>query len=289
MSKWFLLISFFISHSLAAMEWPLPNANMVSNFGYNDQGRPALGTVFEGEGDILAADGGELIFSCSGKDFASRLPSALGAWSAIDHGDGLVSIYGRYEDQGRVQQPSQVEGGTPIAKAGSSGWSGRNGLYFQLFDRKERRWVNASMVITPFPDTVPPQILGMQLRNAQNQVDNRLMTNVQLRISQGRYIIEVNTIDTLMNIRGVPLAPHRILCSVNGVEVGVLSFETINARDGMLMVSRNGLVPASQVYANYPVLEVGEVQLNRGQAILEVIVQDITGNSRNAQARMIVE
>jgi hypothetical protein len=57
----------------------------------------------------------------------------------------------------------------------------------------------------------------------------------------------------------------------------------------MLMVSRNGLIPALQVYSNYPVLEVGEVQLNRGQAILEVIVQDITGNSRNAQARMIVE
>jgi hypothetical protein len=144
------------------------------------------------------------------------------------------------------------------------------------------------MVITPFPDTVPPQILGMQLRNAQDQVDARLMTGVQLRINQGRYIIEVNTIDTL-NIRGAPLAPHRILCSVNGTEAGVLSLETISARDGMLMVSRNGLIPVSQVYANYPALEIGEVLLNRGQAILEVIVQDIAGNSRNAQARMIVE
>jgi hypothetical protein len=199
-----------------------------------------------------------------------------------------VSIYGRYEDEGRIQKPSRVESGTPIAKAGSSGWSRRSGFYFQLFDRKERRWVNASMVMTPFPDTVPPQILGMQLRNAQNQVDNRLMSGVQLRISQGRYIIEVNAIDTL-NIRGAALAPHRILCSVNGTEAGVLSFETISARDGMLMVNRNGLIPASQVYANYPALEVGEVQLNRGQAIMEVIVQDIAGNSRNAQARMIVE
>jgi len=268
------------------MEWPLEGAAMVRNFGYNDQGRPSLGTVFEGEGEIFAADAGEIIFSCSGKERASRLPSALGAWTAVDHSDGLVSIYSQYKDENRNRDLAWVNRGVSIAVAGNSGWSGRNGCYFLLYDRKERRWVNASMVISPFPDNIPPQIPGIHLRNA----NGRLLEGAQLRnISQGRYAIVVNTVDTMLGPRRMPLAPHRIVCFVNGEEAGSLSFETICARDGMLLVNRNGLIPARQVYAHYPAFEVGEVHLSRGQAILEIIVQDIAGNSQSTSTRIIVE
>jgi hypothetical protein len=287
MKKQFFLITALIwCNSLTALEWPLPDALMVRNFGFNDRGRPSLGTVFVGEGDIRAADDGEVIFSCTGKEPASRLPCPLGTWAAIDHDDGLISIYGRSKSEAESRYLSRVDRGLPIAEAGSSGWSRRGGFYFALYDRKERRWVNASMVITPFPDTAPPQILGIQLRRA----DGRMLEGSQLRnLSQGRYAIIVNTIDTLLEPRGLPLAPHRIVCSVNGEETGALSFETICARNGMLMMTRNGLIPAERVYASYPAFEAGEVHLSRGQAILEVIVQDIAGNSRNASTRMIVE
>jgi len=285
-SSFFLfLFSFFSLLSSFAMDWPLPDAAMTRNFGFNDRGRPELGTVFEGEGEIGAAEEGEVIFSSSGKESASRLPSPLGAWTAIDHGDGLVSVYGRYNGEDKSRQHYRVGRGVPIASAGSSGWSRKDGFYFMLYDRKERRWVNASMVITPFPDTAQPQILGIQLRNA----GGRLFEGAQLRsVSQGKYTIMVNTLDN-REPRGVPLAPHRIVCSVNGEESGSLSFETISARDGVLMVNRNGLIPSLKVYAGYPGFEVGEVNLSRGQAILEVIVQDITGNSRSSSTRMIVE
>jgi len=267
------------------MDWPLPDAAMARNFGFNDRGRPALGTIFEGEGEICAAEEGEVIFTSSGKELASRLPSPLGAWTAVDHGDGLVSVYARYNDEGENRQLYRVGRGAPIASAGSSGWSRKDGFYFMLYDRKERRWVNASMVITPFPDSASPQILGIQLRNA----GGRLFEGAQLRsVSQGKYTVMVNTIDNL-EPRGVPLAPHRIVCSVNGEEAGSLSFETISARDGVLVVNRNGPIPALKVYSGYPGFEAGEVSLSRGQAILEVIVQDIAGNSRSASTRMIVE
>ena len=268
-----------------AMEWPMPNAAIVRNFGYNDRGKPALGTVFEGTGEILAAETGTLVFSRSGNDFASRLPSPLGTWAAIDHGDGLISIYSRCNEYEKITSLSQVDRGMPIAGAGVSGWSRRDGYYFILFDRKERRWVNSSMIITPFPDTTPPQILGLQLRNA----DGRILEGGQLqRLSQGRYSIIVNAVDTLA-VRGLPIAPYRIVCSVNGMEVGALSFETICARDGVLMITRNSLIPASRVYAPWPAFEAGDVHLSRGQAMLEVIVQDISGNFRNALSRISVE
>jgi hypothetical protein len=273
--------------SSSAMEWPQAEAVLYRNFGWNDEGRPVPGTVFESSGPVQAADKGELIFSRgapAGGNSASRLPSPLGSWMALDHGDGLVSVYARLGES--EAGASRVERGTQIAQSGISGWSKREGFFFALFDRRERRWVNPSMIITPLNDTRPPVIQSVRLRSAEN----RLVDPLQVRnISQGRYTIQVNASDTRENPGESPVAPHRIVCSVNGTETGSLNFETCSARDGILLVSRNGLVPARQVYAPYPGFEVGEVWLTRGQAVLEIIAQDIAGNSRSAIFRFVVD
>jgi hypothetical protein len=242
--------------------------------------------MLEGGGIVCSTGSGELIFSTSGKEAASRIPSPLGAWSAVAHNDGLISIYSRYMDEGRQPQQPYMEMGSPIARAGVSGWSRNSGVYYILYDRKERRWVNALMVITMPADTAEPSILSVQLQNASG----RLLEGGQIRnISQGRYSIVVNATDTLLDPRGPRLPPHRILCSVNGEQIGSLSFDTMSAKDGVLMVNRNGQAAAKRVYANYPAFEIGEVQFTRGQANMEIIVQDLAGNSRSTLIRIIVE
>jgi hypothetical protein len=284
-----LILVFMIGGLLFAMDWPLPDAVVIRNFGFNNQGTPLVGTMLTGEGPVSATGAGELIFSTSGKDTASRLPSPLGAWSAVAHSDGLVSVYSRYKDEGREQRPGSIESGSQLAVSGVSGWSRNNGVYYILYDRRERRWVNALMVITLPQDTSEPHILSVQLQNVNSRTNNRTLDSGVIRnISQGRYFIVVNAADVLLP-KGAQLAPHRILCSVNGEEIGSLSFDTMSAKDGVLMVNRNGSVPAKRVYAPYPAFEIGEVQLNRGQANLEIIVQDIAGNSRSTLTRIIVD
>jgi hypothetical protein len=270
------------------MDWPSLDAVMVRNFGWNDRGRPVLGTVFEGGGTVLSVETGEVIFSRGGGDTASRLPSPLGVWTALDHGDGLISIYSRCAGETpnpNFRIPVRVERQTAVADPGVSGWSSKNGFYFILYDRRERRWVNPSRIITPFPDTRPPQILAVDLRNVQGAPVPRGQT----RLSQGRYAVSVTASDTMTDARENQLAPYQIVCSVNGAEIGSLIFETISARDGILMVYRNGLVPAKQIYAPANAFEAGEVFLTRGQANLEIIAQDITGNSRSFPVRLAVE
>jgi hypothetical protein len=105
-------------------------------------------------------------------------------------------------------------------------------------------------------------------------------------LTQGRYTVLVNTEG--VPPRGTQIAPQRITCLVNGAEAGSLNFEAVSARDGVMMVYRNGLVPAKQIYANFPAFETAEVFLNRGQINLEVIVQDIAGNSRSVTNRLVV-
>ena len=274
-----------LSFPLAAMDWPVRDASLARNFGWNDRGRPVLGNVFEGEGEVQAAGAGELIFYNSGAYAAGRLPSPLGVWCAVDHGDGIVSIYSRLE-QDSQPPPDKIPQGAVIGAAGISGWSEKRGLYFMLFDRRERRWVNPSMIISPFSDTRPPQITAVELRDSRGFP---VSASGLRSLAQGRYTIIVNAFDTMLSPQDKPLAPYRIISSINGTEVGSLDFETICARDGRLMVSRSGLVPLALIYAPYPAFEAGETLLSRGQANLEVIVQDIMGNSRSALIRMHVE
>ncbi|MDR0319925.1 MAG: M23 family metallopeptidase [Treponema sp.] len=283
----FLIIAGSVSDSMDAMSLPCEGANLVRNFGSNDNGRPVLGMIFSGTVNVLAAESGEVIFSRGKNDFASRLPSPLGAWTAIDHGDGLISIYSRYAEHNTPFTETYVEKQQPIAVSGTSGWSAQEGFYFIVFDRHERRWINPEMIITPAQETRPPQILSVNLRNAQGAM---MQSN---NLSQGRYTVVVGVAGgTPRNIQtsaySQQYAPQRIVCSVNGAEVGSLNFEAVSARDGVLMLYRNGLVPAKQIYSNVSSYEAAEVFLTRGQVTLEVIVQDITGNSRSVINRLYV-
>jgi len=296
------LLSGFIYNSLNAMSWPSGDAVLFRNFGVNENGKPVLGMIFSGGTDILAAESGEVIFSRAKNDSASRLPSPLGAWTAIDHGDGLISVYSRYNDpdnisdyngiysDGSPRSPlnplTYIEKNQPIAVSGVSGWSSRDGFYFMLYDRRERRWINPAMIINPAQDTRPPQIVSVNFRSGQGQI---VPVN---NLTQGRYTVVVTAAGG--SPLAVPLAqagqyaPHVILCSVNGAEVGSLIFESVSARDGTLMVSRNGLIPANLIYAHPPSFEAAEVFLTRGQVTLEVIVQDINGVTRNTVSRFTV-
>jgi hypothetical protein len=162
----------------------------------------------------------------------------------------------------------------------------KKGVHFSLFDRKERRWINPTMIVTPLPNSGIPQILSVHLRNSEGTILNMAETRV---INQGRHTILVHAAEIFQGTNRSPLAPFRITCSVNGSEIGRLNFETYSARDGSLMVYRNGLVPVRQIYAPYPAFELGTASFTRGQVTLEVIVQNAAGTVRSTVFRFTVE
>lgn len=296
MKKFFIVFFAYVlllTPGLLSMDWPSPTGQISRNFGWNESGKPHLGISFDDNGKISAVDNGELLFFHRQGGTASRLPSPLGSWIALDHGDGIISIYSRLDDEslngnlpGLLSAPDRIERGQALAEAGISGWSSRNGFYFQLFDRKERRWINPFLILTPPVDTRPPTIQSVRLRN---QAGNYFNPQVTRNLNQGRYVIVVDVFDTMRFANERPLAPYRISASVNGREVAVLNFETFSARNGSLMVNRNGLVPARQVYASFPAFELADLWFSRGQTTLEIAARDISGNARNMVFRFMVE
>jgi hypothetical protein len=279
-----LVLLVLLVFSTDAMDWPSEEAEMVHNFGWNYEGRPLLGASFEVQGPVRAAEEGDILFTHFSGSGPDRFPSPLGAWMALDHGDGLISIYSRLEDAQEITLEDRVIRGRVIAAAGQSGWSNQWGFYFSFFDRKERRWINPSRLSVALPDTALPSISSVELKNA----DGQLINPAQGRISQGRYTIRVNAADFIKD-EPHPLAPYQISCFVNGVEAGALVFEAYSARNGVMMVYRNGLVPVKQVYAPVSAYEVGEVWFTRGQATLEVVAADINANSRSVSFKLQVE
>ena len=280
----FFAFFLFFVFNLFPMDWP-STGRIVQNFGLNDRGMPILGASFEGTGPVNASDNGELLYIRREGDIASRLPSPLGSWLAIDHGEGIISIYSRFNLSTDFTIPNRVSRGMTLGNSGLTGWSNQSGVYFQLFDRRERRWINPSLIVSS-PDTRAPLIHSVYLRNPEGSLINPSQTSV---ISQGLYVIIINTDDTRTNVNDVPLAPFRITCIVNGSEAGSLSFQTYSARDGTLLVNRNGLSPVRQVYARAPAYEAAEIWFSRGQTTLEIIVQDIAGNTRNVSYRLMIE
>ena len=280
-------ILFFILtlNFLYPMEWPVTGGTISKNFGYNDEGTPILGVNFRAESAVNAAEQGELLFYSEGNDNASGLPPVLGAWLALDHSGGIIGIYSRME-RDNPEIPDLVEKSAPLGMSGVSGWSEEKGVYFSLFDRKERRWINPAMIITPLPESRQTMTLSVKLRNNEG----RLLDLAQARtVSQGRYTILVEAAQVFQGQNRNPLSPFRIICSVNGTEIGRLNFETYSARDGVLMVYKNGLFPVKQIFSPYPAFELGDTGFTRGQVTMEVIAQDAEGNSRNVVYRFTVE
>ncbi|MDR1466259.1 MAG: M23 family metallopeptidase [Treponema sp.] len=294
MKKWSIvavLLALSFIPPLRGMDWPSEEARMESNFGANDRGNPVMGTSWAGQGVVRAAETGELLF-IRDMNNADRLPSPLGAWVALDHGDGLISIYSRLEEEKDLFLPVTIEKGMIIGDTGGSGWSNRSGFYFLLFDRKERRYMNPAMIIQSIPDTKPPVIQSVMLKNSAGTMIDLTREDrnslVAKTINQGMYTVFAAVFDSADTGENT-LAPFKLICSLNGLEVGAVTFETFFSRNGVLLVYRNGPVPVQTAYAETPCFEIGVASFTRGQATLEIIAQDINENSQSAVFKLNVE
>jgi hypothetical protein len=312
----FLIFMFTLCGTAFALDWPAslgPSGSFVMqrNFGENSNGLLETGDTFlvqqAGSDDSIRSTGkGELIFAGSGGDCvdnasASGIPSPLGCWAAIGHGDGLVGIYGRLA-QGSITPNDLYQGVDSSSVIGTAGRSGAfvgkpqdAGFYFSVYDSRERRYVNSALVLTKMQDSIKPVIKNVSLRGEGGQQINLDTMRVA---SQGMWDVVVTASDT-MHPSGPSLAPYRIVVLLNGVENGNLSFATTQTRDGVRSVSRselsasgttvNGLEPTAKICAYPPGWDAATVQLARGMVSMDVIVSDYAGNSTTASYKLYIE
>jgi murein hydrolase activator len=106
------------------LPWPLAG-RVASGFGASEDGRAQSGIV-------VAARGGTPVHAVShGRVAYADWLKGYGLLMILDHGDGYMSLYG-YNESLLKDVGDWVDGGEPIASAGSSGGRRDAGLYFEL-------------------------------------------------------------------------------------------------------------------------------------------------------------
>lgn len=271
--KKFLLSAVFtlLILSLFALDWPQAEGVPTISPGTNRQGHPAVGYTFKGEGPIRVAGAGELLFHAEESRNIDALPMPLGNWIAIDHGDGIISLYGNllsirpYNEHARYERDAII---------GESGSDPKNSVYFSIFDRKNNRWVNPVLVSPQRQDKYRPTIHSVTLISSTGrQID----LSQQKTIKQGLWTVHVNASDR-EDSSGSKLFPLQTSCLLNGMETARIYIDTISAQNGKPCIPDSPQDQGNEIWKPYPSIELGTLRLNRGQARLEIIVQDANGN-----------
>lgn len=270
--------------SLFSFDWPVHNGRVVKNFGQNGKGLPERGMLFLYEDSVFPADTGEVLFvssSINGRLFASP----LGNWMAIQHQDSIIGIYSHLSEINSNSVPSLVEKSMSIAKAGTSGWATQPQLQFTVFDRKTSGYVNPQLLINMI-DQRAPLIRQTILANRDGQ---KIVLGQLKSVRQGTYRVYIDANDGAVFFGNNQVAPYQFTLFVNGMLQGELELDLLAAKNGSLQVGLRKSQKSNQVYQIDGTYFVGEIQLNRGKVLCEVVVSDAAGNQKSQTYQFIVE
>lgn len=111
--------------------WPVPGHSRISS-GYGYRNRPiGSGREFHTGIDIPGAYGTNIVAAADGTVIKSGYVNGFGYTVMIDHGGGLVTLYG-HNSKLSVSQGAAVKKGQVIAKCGSTGNSTGNHCHFEV-------------------------------------------------------------------------------------------------------------------------------------------------------------
>ncbi len=274
--------------SLSALEWPTDTPAIAEAFAQNTGDGPSFGTSFTGPGPIRATSGGEVIYARQRRDLASGLPSGLGAWMAIDHADGLISVYGRLDAATLLSERTMVERSSLLGYPAHTGPENQI-FYFSLIDRTAGRYVNPAILMSRLLDEKQPTIRTIRLADSEGQA---LTLPTTRYIKQGEYNIFLDTYDQMGETKAAhtqQIAPVSISCLLDGEERFALDFETLQVENGLVYLETKSKREAKEVYEGTGEYHLGKLRLTRGKSVLQLIVRDIAGNERNVSYLLNVE
>ena len=271
-----------------AFEWPVEKRVLTATFG-ESRGNHLHGGVDLGgeEQPVHPVAAGEVIFSHEEGVDSSSLPIGLGNFVVLQHQGGSRSIYSHLKAGSLlpgVGRGGQVEPRQMVGLVGDSGYSQGRHLHLTLLDSETGTVLNPLQVLPPLPDRQPPRIRQIALQRRDGLQEVRKAAEVP----SGKAEVLLETYDLR---EGVPyvwkLAPYRIVVNVNGQETLRLTFDSLRAEGGRLVLGERKL-PFEKVYESEWRFRLGSVELVPGDTELQVLVRDFAGNEASQEVRLRV-
>lgn len=146
------------------LDWPIKKGDFTisQNYGKTSFAKTAYKSGFHNGIDLAAPTGTPVLAPLGGKvlGVGNNGKYAYGKWISIDHGNGLVTLYGHLSSQD-VKKGEKVDKGEKIGKVGSTGYSTGPHLHFTVFSKNSYELVESSVVdglFIPVGATVNPKV-----------------------------------------------------------------------------------------------------------------------------------
>ncbi|MBP9728134.1 MAG: peptidoglycan DD-metalloendopeptidase family protein [Candidatus Moranbacteria bacterium] len=122
------------SYSKGTLAYPVKKVTISQNYGKTKFSKNAYASGKHNGIDFAGSYGTAILAAASGKVIGTGNLGkyAYGRWAAIDHGNGIVTLYGHMSSVG-VSTGDKVDKGEQIGKMGSTGYSTGNHLHFTVF------------------------------------------------------------------------------------------------------------------------------------------------------------
>jgi len=266
--------------ALWAMDWPVEAPKLAATFGTPAAGRVVTGVAIAAQnGLVRSIDDGELAFAFDEATTPSGLPSTLGSFAVVEHPNDMAAVYAHLLPGSVSDYLTKVKRGTILGSVGSSGWTEGQGLLLEIFDRRKGNWVNPLLLLPSLPDGYAPTIRSVALMGGEKSY----ALGEAKSVPQGTYEIAADITDaTDAPWTAGPLAPYVIRLSVDGTELSREVFDVAFGKGGRLSLFSSSPRPLSELRTGDGRYLLAEHLFTRGRSIIEMSVEDVAGNRRDA-------
>ncbi len=150
------------NYSRGLLAYPVKKVTISQKYGKTSFSKKAYASGKHNGIDFAGPYGTAIYAAASGKVIGTGNLGkyAYGRWVAIDHGNGMVTLYGHMSSAG-VTNGEKVDKGDQIGKIGSTGYSTGNHLHFTVFSADSYEVVSSTTVKglkIPIGATVNPTV-----------------------------------------------------------------------------------------------------------------------------------
>ncbi len=301
----FLIWCFAAAGLAGAYQWPVSAPRVVKNFASPRDGEffAGLRLAVEGKGagarlqqpgtaaetaagtaarDVHPVDQGEILFR-QAEGYREKPFSGGGSMTVVHHKGGLRSFYAGLEFTGeRLLAGSGADDGGPSESGTVTPYSilgrpasGQEAFRFYLYDTQRERFVNPFLVLPPFRDEEAPRLSGLVLVDEGGQT-YPLRGD---RLEPAVYRLRGRVSDRIGGeSAGAATVPYSISLFLNGNAVRTVTFDALEVQGGEWVLASLKEGRYSEVYGPGDSFVLGNMRLNTGRNILEIILRDIAGN-----------
>ncbi len=258
-----------------------------SGIGANDEAR-YLGTgvmLESSEGQVSVPGEGRVVFVQRPEKHGSGISASMPPMIVLSGEDAIRSVFSG-EGFAPALPGGGSQGSTTLGTLRKTNSDSPASLQMRVFDLDKRAWVNPILFFPDLGDGGSPVISRLLIRGKHASASFQKNSRMRTRLPQGRYAILADVADMVRTNSVSGLYQFRVILDGQVAMDKRLDSAKVYER-GLAFLGFDP--PSSSAVAEGGMINIGEIELVRGQHSLEMIILDYAGNSSSLPWPLTVE